>query len=98
MDITTQVSGFSSYERTEKFIQTQISKFSSKYPFISQASVFVNKDDKNPVVTTEVRLQLKGKDVFASSMNKTLEPALKDCFSKLRKQVSKYKDIRFNKR
>ncbi len=94
-----QVSGFSSYERTEKFIQNQISKFSSKYPFISQASIFVTKeDDKNASVITEVRLQLKGKDVFASSMNKTLETALKECFSKLRKQVMKYKDVRFNKR
>lgn len=95
MNINMQIQGFKSYERTESFIVDKLQSVFSNNPFISNAQVYATREESNSSnVFTEIRLQLKGKDLFVSSMHKTLEAALRDCIKKLKKQIAKYRTKR----
>ncbi len=93
MKITINSVHFKADQKLEKFITSKIEKLALKYTEIIGAEVILkleNTDDPDNKIT-EIRMLLKGNDLFATKINKTFEEATDGVIDALKKQLEKHK-------
>lgn len=89
---------FKTDRKLEEFISTKVEKLSGVYEGIIGSDVTLrleNNEDQNNKVA-EIRLLIKGNDLFARKQSNTFEEATDTAVDALRKQLDKHKD-RFRK-
>jgi len=87
---------FSASERLEDFINTKVKKLMSFHEEIIGAEVFLrveNTEDRENKIA-EIKLEIKGNDLFAKKQTKTFEESTDLAVEALRKQLTKYKEKR----
>lgn len=84
---------FKADSKLEDFISQKLEKVCSKYSDVIGAEVTLKLDNtdapENKIV--DIRLVLKGNDLFASKVSKTFEESTDDVIDALKKQLEKYK-------
>jgi len=89
---------FKADQKLEDFIERKLQKFFGFHEQILDSDVVLkldnNEDRKNKIA--EIRLMLKGEELFAKKQTKTFEESVDQAIDALRKQVEKYKE-RFKK-
>ncbi len=84
---------FKTDRKLEDFINSKVEKLSSVYDGIIGSDVTLkleNGDAENKVA--EIRLQIRGNDLFARKQSATFEEATDTAVDALRKQLDKHKD------
>ncbi len=84
---------FKTDRKLEDFINSKVEKLSSVYDGIIGSDVILkieNGDAENKVA--EIRLQIRGNDLFARKQSATFEEATDTAVDALRKQLDKHKD------
>lgn len=89
---------FKTDKRLEDFINSKVEKLSSVYDGIIGGEVTLKLDnsEEQDNKVTEIRLLIKGNDLFARKQCTTFEEATDTAVDALRKQLDRYKD-RFRK-
>ncbi len=85
---------FRTDRKLEEFISTKVEKLSGVYDGIIGSDVTLrleNNEDQNNKVA-EIRLMIKGNDLFARKQSNTFEEATDTAVDALRKQLDKHKD------
>ena len=84
---------FDSDKKLEDFIEKKISKVVERHNDITSVGVILKLDnDKNKI--TEIKVDLKGKEVFVKKQSRTFEEAADVAVEALRRQLKKYKEKR----
>jgi putative sigma-54 modulation protein len=80
--------------KLDDFIQDKVGKLSSLFDGIigSEVTLRVDNHDKQENKIAEVRLMVRGNDLFAKKQCKTFEEAIDSAVDALRKQLNKYKE------
>lgn len=84
---------FKADQKLEAFISSKLEKLSKHFQEIIGAEVVLKLDNtetpENKI--TEIRLLIKGNDLFASKQSKSFEEAADEAIDALKKQIEKYK-------
>jgi putative sigma-54 modulation protein len=85
---------FKADQKLEDFIQERIQKLSSIYDGLigSEVTLKVDKNSKTENKVTEIKLMIRGNDLFAKKQCKTFEEATDSAVDALRKQLTRYKE------
>jgi len=87
---------FDSDKKLEDFIEKKISKVVERHNDITSVGVILKLDnvsnDENKI--TEIKVDLKGKEVFVKKQSRTFEEAADIAVEALRRQLKKYKEKR----
>jgi len=87
---------FESDKKLEDFIEKKISKVVERHNNITSVGVILKLDnvsnDENKI--TEIKVDLKGKEVFVKKQSRTFEEAADIAVEALRRQLKKYKEKR----
>jgi len=85
---------FKTDQKLDDFIQEKVGKLSGFYDGIigSEAILRLDNHDKQENKIAEVRLVVRGNDLFAKKQCKTFEEAIDSSVEALRKQLKKYKE------
>jgi putative sigma-54 modulation protein len=84
---------FKADQKLEAFINNKLEKLTTKHAEIIGAEVILkleNTDDPENKIT-EIKIMLKGNDLFAVKQNKTIEEAADAAIDALKKQLEKHK-------
>lgn len=93
MKVTINSVHFKADQKLETFISSKLEKLTAKYAEIIGAEVILkleNTDDPENKIT-EIKIILKGNDLFAVKQNKTFEEAADAAIDALKKQLEKHK-------
>ena len=84
---------FKADQKLEDFITQKLEKLCSKYSEVisSEVSLKLDNTDTPENKIADVRLVLRGDDLFASKQSKTFEESIDTCIDALKKQLEKYK-------
>lgn len=84
---------FKTDKKLEDFLTTKIDKLVAKHDEIigSEVNLKLDNTDTPNNKITEIRVMLKGNDLFASKQNKTFEEAADAAIDALKKQLEKHK-------
>ncbi len=85
---------FKTDRKLEEFINSKVEKLSGVYDGILGSDVTLrleNNEDQNNKVA-EIRLQIRGNDLFARKQSNTFEEATDTAVDALRKQLDRHKD------
>ena len=98
MNVTINAVKFKADQKLEDFIQDKVGKLSGVYDGIIGSEVVLKIDNVTQPEnkTAEIRLLIKGNDLFASKQSKSFEEATDSAIDALRKQLDKHKG-RFQK-
>ena len=98
MNVTINAVKFKADQKLEDFIQDKVGKLSGVYDGIIGSEVVLKIDNVTQPEnkTAEIRLLIKGNDLFASKQSKSFEEATDSAVDALRKQLDKHKG-RFQK-
>jgi len=85
---------FKTDSKLDEFIQDKVGKLAGFYEGIISSEVTLRLDnhDKQENKIAEIRLMVRGNDLFAKKQCKTFEEAIDGSVEALRKQVNKYKE------
>ena len=85
---------FKADQKLEDFVQERLEKLSGIYEGLigSEVVLKVDKNDKTHNKVTEIKLLMKGSDLFAKKQCKTFEEATDSAVEALRKQLTKHKE------
>ena len=85
---------FKTDQKLDDFIQEKVGKLMGFYDGIISSEVTLRTDnhDKQENKIAEIRLMVRGNDLFAKKQCKTFEEAIDSSVAALRKQVRKYKE------
>jgi putative sigma-54 modulation protein len=85
---------FKTDQKLDDFIQEKVGKLSGFYDGIigSEVTLRIENHDKQENKIAEIRLLVRGNDLFAKKQCKTFEEAIDSGAEALRKQVKKYKE------
>jgi putative sigma-54 modulation protein len=85
---------FKTDQKLDDFIQDKVGKLSGFYDGIigSEVTLKVENNEKMENKIAEVRLLVRGNDLFAKKQCKTFEEAIDSSVEALRKQILKYKE------
>jgi len=85
---------FKTDSKLDEFIQEKVSRLAGFYEGILSSEVILRLDnnDKQENKIAEIKLKVRGNDLFAKKQCKTFEEAIDDSVEALRKQVNKYKE------
>jgi len=85
---------FKTDQKLDEFIQERVSKLSGLYDGIigSEAILRIENHDKQENKIVEIRLKVRGNDLFAKKQSKTFEEAIDSSVEALRRQLKKYKE------
>lgn len=80
-------------QKLEDFLTNKISKLSSKHTDVlgSEVTLKLENTETPENKITEIRILLKGNDLFASKQSKTFEEAADAAIDALKKQLERYK-------
>ncbi len=84
---------FKADQKLEVFITNKIEKLTKKHPYVIGAEVLLKLDntDSPENKISEIKLLIKGNDIYASKQSKTFEEATDNVIDALKKQLEKYK-------
>lgn len=89
---------FKADQKLETFISTKLEKLAAKNPEIIGAEVTLKLENadlpENKI--SDIRISLKGNDLFATKQRKTFEESIDETIDALKKQMEKHKS-RFDK-
>jgi len=85
---------FKADQKLEEFTQERINKLSTIYDGIigSEVTLKIDKDIKTENKVAEIKLIIRGNDLFAKKQCKTFEEAIDSAIDALRKQLTKHKE------
>lgn len=85
---------FKADKKLEDFITDKVSKLNQYFEGVISGEVTLKLDNNDKVKdkVAEVRLLIKGNDLFAKKSSKSFEDAIDQSVEALRKQVNKHKD------
>ncbi len=85
---------FKTDKKLEQFIQERVKKLTVLYDGLveSEISLKVENSEKEDNKVTEIRLAIKGNDLFAKKQSKTFEESTDLAVEALRKQIIKHKE------
>ncbi len=85
---------FKADQKLEDFIQERIQKLSTIYDGLigSEVTLKVDKSNKTDNKVSEIKLIIRGNDLFAKKQCKTFEEATDSAVDALRKQLTKHKE------
>ncbi|MDP3461284.1 MAG: ribosome-associated translation inhibitor RaiA [Bacteroidales bacterium] len=84
---------FKTDRKLEDFLTNKVEKLGNKYDDIisSEINLKLGNTDTPMNKITEIRISLKGNDLFASKQNKTFEEAADAALDALKRQLEKHK-------
>jgi len=84
---------FKADKKLENFIEKKISKLSSMYDEVieSEVRLRVEKSESKNNKITEIRLEVKGHDLYAKKQSSSFEESTDTAIDALKKQLEKYK-------
>ena len=84
---------FKADQKLEDFITEKVEKLCSKYSEVISAEVALKLDNTDTPENkiADIRLVLRGDDLFASKQSKSFEESVDACIDALKKQLEKYK-------
>ena len=84
---------FKADQKLEDFITQKIEKLCAKYSEVISAEVALKLENTDTPENTsaDIRLVMRGDDLFASKQSKTFEEAVDTSIDALKKQLEKYK-------
>ena len=84
---------FKADQKLEDFITQKVEKLCAKYSEVISAEVTLKLDntDSPENKIADVRLVLRGDDLYASKQSKSFEESIDACIDALKKQLEKYK-------
>ena len=84
---------FKADQKLEEFITQKVEKLCSKYSEVISAEVTLKLDNTDTPENkiADVRLVLRGDDLFASKQSKSFEESIDTSIDALKKQLEKYK-------
>lgn len=93
MKVTINSVHFKADKRLEDFITQKVEKVCAKLPDVigSEVTLKLENTDVPENKIVDIRLMLKGNDLFASKISKSFEESTDDAIDALKKQVEKYK-------
>ena len=85
---------FKADKKLEDFLQERLTKLSGLYDGIlgSEVTLKVDKNSSTSNKVTEIKLFIRGNDLFAKKQSKTFEEATDNAVEALRKQLTKHKE------
>ena len=85
---------FKADKKLEDFITEKVQKLSTIYDGLIGSEVILKLDNKETIENkiTEIKLQIRGNDLFAKKQSKSFEEAADSAVEALRKQLTKYKE------
>lgn len=85
---------FKTDKKLEQFIEDRVKKLSNLYDGVveSEVSLKLGNSEKEDNKVTEIRLAIKGNDLFAKKQSKTFEESTDLAIEALRKQLVKHKE------
>lgn len=85
---------FKADQKLEGFIQEKLNKLSTIYEGVlgSEVTLKLDKDEKMENKIAEIKLFIKGNDLFAKKQSKSFEESTDNAIEALRKQLTKRKD------
>jgi putative sigma-54 modulation protein len=85
---------FKTDQKLENFIERKVNKLTNMFDEVLNSEVIlrVDKSDTRENKITEIKLNLKGYDLFAKKQSKTFEEATDMAVDALKKQIEKRKD------
>jgi putative sigma-54 modulation protein len=85
---------FKTDKKLEQFIQERVKKLSTLYDGVveSDVSLKLGNSEKEDNKVTEIRLAIKGNDLYAKKQSKTFEESTDLAVEALRKQLLKHKE------
>ncbi len=89
---------FKTDSKLEDFIQKKLNKLTGRYDGVLGSDVILklDKSDSHENKVAEIKLNLKGMELFAKKQSKTFEEATDMAVDALKKQIEKHKE-RFKK-
>ncbi|MBQ2853420.1 MAG: HPF/RaiA family ribosome-associated protein [Bacteroidales bacterium] len=93
MKVTINSVHFKADKKLEDFITQKVEKICAKLPDIigSEVTLKVENTDSPENKIVDIRLMLKGNDLFASKLSKSFEESTDEAIDALKKQIEKYK-------
>ena len=85
---------FKADKKLENFIEKKVEKLSGRYEGVirSEVTLRVEKSESKINKITEIRLEVRGYDLYAKKQSSTFEEATDTAIEALKKQLEKYKD------
>lgn len=85
---------FKADQKLEDFVQERLQKLSSIYDGLigSEVTLRLDKNSNTENKVAEIKLFIRGNDLFAKKQCKSFEEATDSAVEALRKQLAKYKD------
>jgi len=85
---------FKADKRLEDFITEKVQKLTTIYDGLLGSEVILRLDNKETTDNkiAEIKLQIRGNDLFAKKQSKSFEEAADSAVEALRKQLTKYKE------
>ncbi len=93
MKITINSVHFKTDKKLEDFITQKVEKVCSKYSDVigSEVTLKLDNTDAPENKIADIRIMLKGNDLYASKVSKTFEESVDNTIDALKKQLEKYK-------
>ena len=93
MNVTINSVHFKADQKLEDFITKKVEKVCEKYAEVINAEVNLKLDNNDTPENkiADIRIVLKGEDLFASKQSKTFEESVDTAVDALKKQLEKYK-------
>ncbi|MCB2208513.1 MAG: ribosome-associated translation inhibitor RaiA [Bacteroidetes bacterium] len=94
MEVNINSVHFKTDKKLENFIEKKVSKLSGMFEGVmgSEVTLKVDNSDSRDNKIAEIRLLIKGYDLYAKKQSKTFEEATDTAISALKKQLEKYKE------
>jgi putative sigma-54 modulation protein len=94
MDVNINAIHFSADKKLKQLIITKVNKLSTFHDGLigAEVNLKLDKSDTGENKITEVKVFIKGGDLFAKKQSKTFEEALDDCLEAMRRQLLKHKE------
>ena len=85
---------FKADKKLENFIEKKVGKLSTLFDGVigSEVTLRVEKSESKNNKITEIRLEVKGYDLYAKKQSSTFEESTDTAISALKKQLEKYKE------
>ncbi len=94
MEVNINSVHFKTDKKLENFIEKKVSKLSGMFEGVmsSEVTLKVDNSESRENKIAEIRLLIKGYDLYAKKQSKTFEEATDTAISALKKQLEKYKE------
>ncbi|MDP2423806.1 MAG: ribosome-associated translation inhibitor RaiA [Bacteroidales bacterium] len=94
MKISITTVRFKSDSKLDDFVQEKVEKLSGFYDGIiaSEVTLKLDNNDKQENKVAEIKLNIRGNDLFAKKQSKTFEEAVDLSVEAIRKQLTRYKE------